>query len=423
MYVLDHSSEVEASNCRDCQLFVGPVDGAAIFDSCSGCTVAVASQQFQARGCSDVDFGLYCATAPTVRSCKGVRVGCWVRRGNLAVFGFSLSHFFRGFSFFSRPQTRPLLPLPPLPKTNQVGAYTGLTRHFAAANLDPASNQWRKVHDATPAEEREEGEGGKSGRESSFEIVESSPSWWEVPIEGGGGGGGGSAAAPPDNPVPAADGALYSPPSVAASPADAVSPVPAAAAVEDDGGAAAAPAAAPAAAAVPAPFGSGLTPAPSAEIDPLVPLENGEGAGRFASAPTDNGGGAGEAAAATNLAAAQAARAARERLAKQEEAERAARAEAQARAADFLSDFYAKRDAAAAARPKPAAAAATPEGGGGPSGASPWERVLSMLDLDGGGAPGSARSSGAGGATPPNAADLSRFKAAMFTAKAKGLGL
>ena len=58
--------------------------------------------------------------------------------------------------------------------------------------------------------------------------------------------------------------------------------------------------------------------------------------------------------------------------------------------------------------------------------------MLSLLDLDGGsgGAPGSARSSGAGGvssssspAPPPNAADLSRFKAAMFTAKAKGLGL
>ena len=51
-----------------------------------------------------------------------------------------------------------------------------------------------------------------------------------------------------------------------------------------------------------------------------------------------------------------------------------------------------------------------------------------MLDLDaaapGGGSSSSARSSGAGGVSaPPNAADLSRFKAAMFTAKAKGLGL
>ena len=97
VYVLDHSSEVEASNCRDCQIFVGPVDGAAIFDSCEGCTVAVASQQFQARGCEDVEFGLYCATAPTVRGCKGVKVGCWVSE-NFGFFHFSFSIFFRDFS-------------------------------------------------------------------------------------------------------------------------------------------------------------------------------------------------------------------------------------------------------------------------------------------------------------------------------------
>ena len=94
VYILDHSSEVEATNCSDCQLFVGPVDGAAIFDSCSGCTVAVASQQFQARGCSDVEFGVYCATAPTVRSCKGVRVGCWVSSFFLLLFSFFLSSSF-----------------------------------------------------------------------------------------------------------------------------------------------------------------------------------------------------------------------------------------------------------------------------------------------------------------------------------------
>lgn len=298
-------------------------------------------------------------------------------------------------------------------KTKQVGAYPGLTRHFAAANLDPRSNQWRKVHDATPAEEREEErEGGEEGAgegaevKASFEVVESSPSWWEVPIEGEG-----SAAAPPDNPVPAADGALYSPPSAAASPAAAAA-------------AAAVPAAAEAAAeAVPA-FGSGLTPAPSAEtMDPLAPLENGGGA---AAAATAAAAAAANAPASTNSAAAQAARAARERLASQEDAERAARAEAQAKAAAFLSDFYAKRDAAAAARPKPTALHATPEGGGGPTGETPWERVLSLLDLEStAAAPGSARSSGAGGVSsaPPNAADLSRFKAAMFTAKAKGLGL
>ena len=420
VYVLDHSSEVEASNCKNCQLFVGPVDGAAIFDACDGCTVAVASQQFQARKCSDTEFGVYCATAPTVRNCKGVRVGCWVSKrggGRFRFFLFSFSGFFSFFLFFSKTlKTLTFFFLPSqnlLLQPTQVGAYPGLTRHFAAANLDPGSNQWRKVHDATPAEEKEGGGEGGDGTaaKAPFEIVESSPSWWEVPIEGGDESAS-SSAAPPDNPVPAADGALYSPPAAAA-------------AASEGGGeeAASAAASAPAsAAAARAPFGSGLTPAPSAEIDPLAaPSENGGGAG---GPPADNGA---PSSTTTNPAAAQAARAARERLSEQEEAERAARADAQAKAAAFLSEFYARRDAAASARPKPATAA-TPEGGGGPSGATPWERVLSLLDLDSapaaaaGGSASSARSSGAGGVSAAPA-DLSRFKAAMFTAKAKGLGL
>ena len=38
---------------------VGPVDGPAIFNNCSGGQVAVACQQFQAKNCSDVEFGAH----------------------------------------------------------------------------------------------------------------------------------------------------------------------------------------------------------------------------------------------------------------------------------------------------------------------------------------------------------------------------
>lgn len=38
-------------------LHAGPVDGAAIFTKCTGCQVAVACQQFQARNCNDIEFG------------------------------------------------------------------------------------------------------------------------------------------------------------------------------------------------------------------------------------------------------------------------------------------------------------------------------------------------------------------------------
>lgn len=35
----------------------GPVDGPAIFDGCNNCQVAVACQQFQAKNCSQIEFG------------------------------------------------------------------------------------------------------------------------------------------------------------------------------------------------------------------------------------------------------------------------------------------------------------------------------------------------------------------------------
>lgn len=79
------------------------MDGPAIFDGCTNCQVAVACQQFQAKSCAQIEFGLYCATQPSLSGCTGITIGCW------------------------------------------AGAYPGLSAHFAAANLDPKANNWNKV--------------------------------------------------------------------------------------------------------------------------------------------------------------------------------------------------------------------------------------------------------------------------------------
>ena len=129
----------------------GPVDGPAIFDNVMDSQVAVAAQQFQAsrrlptcpakqlrqlgpqpstsaasvvacdiecnhgwltrlcvrcaqvRNSTSTEFGLYCATKPTIEHSSDLRFTCW------------------------------------------MGAYPGLTEHFEKANLDPKSNQWNKV--------------------------------------------------------------------------------------------------------------------------------------------------------------------------------------------------------------------------------------------------------------------------------------
>ena len=65
--------------------------------------VAVAAQQFQAKACTDVEFGLYCATQPTVAASTHLRFSCW------------------------------------------MGAYPGLAAHFRAAGLNPGNNHWDKA--------------------------------------------------------------------------------------------------------------------------------------------------------------------------------------------------------------------------------------------------------------------------------------
>lgn len=147
VYLLDYTSEVEVTDCRDCKIFIGPVDGPAIFNNCQGSQVTVACQQFQAKNCQNIEFGLYCCTQPSITGCSAIRFGCW------------------------------------------MGAYPMLTAHFAAANLDPQANNWDKVYDIS----------AEDGANPSFEFVQSSQ-YWEVPISGQG---------QPENPVPAADGRSF----------------------------------------------------------------------------------------------------------------------------------------------------------------------------------------------------------------------
>lgn len=144
VYLLDYTSEVEVTNCNNCQIFIGPVDGPAIFDSCNNCKVAVACQQFQAKGCNGCDFGIYCATGPTLSGCSSIKISYW------------------------------------------TGAYPGLNQHFALANLDPTKNQWNRVYDASATND---------GPPNFVIVQDSQPQPWEVEIEG-------ASSQPAENPVP-----------------------------------------------------------------------------------------------------------------------------------------------------------------------------------------------------------------------------
>ena len=146
VFLLDYASEVDVTNCVNCQIFIGPVDGPAILDSCHNCNVAVACQQFQAKGCSECAFNLFTTIGPTLSGCSNIKVSCW------------------------------------------TGAYAGLNAHFAAAHLDPTKNQWNRVYDASATE----------GQGPNFVLSEAPAEAWVVSIEGAEGG--------PENPVPSSNG-------------------------------------------------------------------------------------------------------------------------------------------------------------------------------------------------------------------------
>jgi len=130
--LLDYTSEVEVSDCENCQIFIGPVDGPALFQGCRNCHVSSASQQFQAKECTHCVFGLYCATGPTLTLCQQITIGCW------------------------------------------SGAYAGLSTHFSKANLDPSKNDFGKVYDASQAE----------GQDMNYELLMEPQPAWVVGVEG-----------------------------------------------------------------------------------------------------------------------------------------------------------------------------------------------------------------------------------------------
>ncbi|KDD72956.1 tubulin binding cofactor C, partial [Helicosporidium sp. ATCC 50920] len=132
VYLLDHTAEVEVSNCHDCRIFIGPVDGPAIFDSCSNCRIAVACQQFQAKNCTNIDFELYCATQPSLHSSHSITLSPW------------------------------------------GSSYAGVEDHFEGAHLDPRSNQWNKVYDASAADDA-------ASADANFALCDAPSESWVIP--------------------------------------------------------------------------------------------------------------------------------------------------------------------------------------------------------------------------------------------------
>jgi protein XRP2 len=328
VFILDYSSEVEVFNCTNCQIFIGPVDGPAIFTDCTNCQVAVASHTFKANNCSNCEFGLYTSTSPAIQGSSGIRIACW------------------------------------------AGAYPQLAQHFAAANLDPAANQWNKVYDASAEEEE--------GATPNFQLVTEQTPYWEVPLDNFG---------PCENPVPAPDGQLYQ----AATPAGAV-------AADEFTFETAAPAA-PAENGPPAAVAGAISDDFLAAGGEHIPSQDVE---TIPSGMLDPAAASGEHPRVT-----AAKQRLQQRLKDQAQQEAESKSGIKAAAGQYLESFYERRNKSKEERIQAQREALEGKGNGehGPEGSNEWERIISMIDFN---------------LTRPNGSDLSRFKSVLFTAKSKG---
>eukprot|EP00742_Colponemidia_sp_Colp-10_P004634 GILJ01004945.1.p2 GENE.GILJ01004945.1~~GILJ01004945.1.p2 ORF type:complete len:311 (-),score=61.25 GILJ01004945.1:101-1033(-) len=132
VYLLDHSAQVFIDYCKNCKIFIGPVDGAVFARNCDDCVFTVACRQFRTRETNRCKVNLYVASDPIIESSSEMKFGPF------------------------------------------NGAYPGLDEHFKAANLNPADNHYSAVYNFTPQEGR-----------TDFEIMAKNEfKSWNVPIDG-----------------------------------------------------------------------------------------------------------------------------------------------------------------------------------------------------------------------------------------------
>jgi hypothetical protein len=89
------------------RIFIGACRSLVMVRNCSNCTFTLASRQFLARDVSDCCFFLYCLTDPVLEHCTSLEFGPF------------------------------------------NGAYPQHAAHLAAAGLDPSSDHWWRIHDAS----------------------------------------------------------------------------------------------------------------------------------------------------------------------------------------------------------------------------------------------------------------------------------
>ncbi|CAG9334424.1 unnamed protein product [Blepharisma stoltei] len=110
IYLLDHSDAVYVDECRNCTIFIGPVQGSCFLRNCNTSTFSIACNQIRTRDCTELTIFLYSQADPHIEKSFGIK---------FAPYNFS---------------------------------YPLQDKHFQAAKLNPNANKWSVVYDHNSSE-------------------------------------------------------------------------------------------------------------------------------------------------------------------------------------------------------------------------------------------------------------------------------
>uniref|UniRef100_A0A183D6B8 C-CAP/cofactor C-like domain-containing protein n=1 Tax=Gongylonema pulchrum TaxID=637853 RepID=A0A183D6B8_9BILA len=128
--LLDHTATVNADDCENCLIVLGPCKGSVFIRDCKNSTVFTVCQQFRSRDCVNIDVFLFCTTRPSIESSKQMRFR------SLALSYEKLEGFKSLLSYSNRFHFN----------------NATFTEHMLKASFSPFNNNWNKVYDFTPDE-------------------------------------------------------------------------------------------------------------------------------------------------------------------------------------------------------------------------------------------------------------------------------
>lgn len=77
IFLFDNIACVFIDECKDCRIYLGPVESSVFLRNCSNVNVVVACQQFRSRDCKQCKMAMLCTTEPIIETSSDLQFACF----------------------------------------------------------------------------------------------------------------------------------------------------------------------------------------------------------------------------------------------------------------------------------------------------------------------------------------------------------